>query len=223
MVARNILRDLECDVATREEIARLVRYHGRPAFLLEREEPIHEVVRLSWLVSNRLLYLFAIADTRGRDTDSMTRPEENLHYWKLQSEELGCYEQRYAFQSDHARFMFFRQQSPNLHYVPHENFACTVTLMSGLPGSGKDTWLSKNRPHLPVVSLDNIRSDLEIDPTDNQGQVAQEAKSRCKEYLRSGVSYAFNATTRRSKTVVDGSICSLLMTHESRSCIWSHP
>ncbi len=64
--------------------------------------------------------------------------------------------------------MFFRQQSPNLHYVPHENFACTVTLMSGLPGSGKDTWLSKNRPHLPVVSLDNIRSDLEIDPTDNQ-------------------------------------------------------
>lgn len=194
MVARNILRDLECNVATREEIARLVRYHGRPAFLLEREEPIHEVVRLSWLVSNRLLYLFAIADTRGRDTDSMTRPEENLHYWKLQSEELGCYEQRYAFQSDHARFMFFRQQSPNLHYVPHENFACTVTLMSGLPGSGKDTWLSKNRPHLPVVSLDNIRSDLEIDPTDNQGQVAQEAKSRCKEYLRSGVSYAFNAT-----------------------------
>ncbi|MCU0712688.1 MAG: AAA family ATPase [Pirellula sp.] len=194
LVARNILRDLECDVETREEIARLVRYHGRPAFLLEREEPIHEVVRLSWLVSNRLLYLFAIADTRGRDTDSMTRPEENLHYWKLQSEELGCFEQPYAFQSDHARFTFFRQQSPNLYYVPHENFSCTVTLMSGLPGSGKDTWLCKNKPHLPVVSLDNIRSDLEIDPTDNQGQVAQEAKSRCKEFLRSGVSYAFNAT-----------------------------
>lgn len=75
-VARAVLRDLGCDLKTREEIARLVRYHGRPAFLLEREEPTHEVVRLSWLVNNRLLYLFALADTRGRDTDSMTRPEE---------------------------------------------------------------------------------------------------------------------------------------------------
>ena len=36
-VARNVLRDLGCDLTTREEIARLVRYHGRPAFLLERE------------------------------------------------------------------------------------------------------------------------------------------------------------------------------------------
>ncbi|MBA2116459.1 HDIG domain-containing metalloprotein [Bremerella alba] len=32
-LARNILRDLDCDLATREEIARMVRYHGRPAFL----------------------------------------------------------------------------------------------------------------------------------------------------------------------------------------------
>jgi len=103
-LVRGVLRDLECDLATREQIARLVRYHGRPAFLLEREEPTHEVVRLSWLVENRLLYLFALADTRGRDTDSMTRPEENLHYWQLQAEELGCYDQPYPFANDHARF-----------------------------------------------------------------------------------------------------------------------
>ena len=57
---------LGCDLTTREEIARLVRYHGRPAFLLERANPAHEVISLSWFVSNRLLYLFAIADTRGR-------------------------------------------------------------------------------------------------------------------------------------------------------------
>ena len=33
-VARGILRELGCDLATREEIARMVRYHGRPMFLL---------------------------------------------------------------------------------------------------------------------------------------------------------------------------------------------
>jgi HD domain len=122
-IARGILRDLGCDLTTREEIARLVRYHGRPAFLLERANPTHEVVRLSWLVNNRLLYLFALADTRGRDTDSMTRPEENLHFWKLAAEEAGCFERPYPFSSDHARFTFFRNPEPDLYYVPHEDFA----------------------------------------------------------------------------------------------------
>lgn len=199
-LARAILRDLGCDLTTREEIARMVRSHGRPAFLLERAEPTHEVVRQSWLVNNRLLYLFALADTRGRDTDSMSRPEENLHYWKLLAEEAGCYDRPYPFATDHARFTFFRQPEPNLHYVPHENFSCTVTLMCGLPGSGKDTWLSRNRSDLPIVSLDDIRSELDVDPTDNQGEVAQLARERCRELLRAKTSFAFNATNTMRQT-----------------------
>jgi hypothetical protein len=31
-----------------------------------------------------------IADTRGRTTTEMGRPEENLHLWKLVAEENGC-------------------------------------------------------------------------------------------------------------------------------------
>ena len=193
-VARGILRDLGCDLATREEIARLVRYHGRPAFLLERSEPTHEVIRLSWLVNNRLLFLFALADTRGRDTDSMTRPEENLQYWKMAAEENACYDQPYAFANDHARFLFHRQREPNLYYVPHEDFACEVTVLCGLPGSGKDTWLARNQPDLPVVSLDDIRRELAVAPADNQGEVVQLARERCREFLRAGMSFAFNAT-----------------------------
>lgn len=193
-IARGVLRDLSCDLETREEICRLVRFHGRPAFLLERDEPLHEVVRLSWLVSNRLLYLFALADTRGRTTESMSRPEENLHLWKLQSEEAGCFEQPYVFPGDHARFLFLRQRNSNLHYVPHEDFTCQVTMLSGLPGSGKDTWLNRNRGELPVISLDNIRSELNIEPTDDQGRVVQLARERCREHLRAGQSFAFNAT-----------------------------
>lgn len=193
-VARGILRDLECDLETREEIARLVRYHGRPAFLLERSEPTHEVIRLSWFVNNRLLFLFALADTRGRDTDSMTRPEENLHYWKLLAEENGCYDQPYPFANEHARFLFFRQREPNLYYVPHEDFVCEVTVLCGLPGSGKDTWLARNREDLPVISLDDIRGELDVGPTDNQGEVVQLARERCREFLRARTSFAFNAT-----------------------------
>jgi predicted kinase len=199
-VARAILRELGCDLTTREEISRLVRYHGRPVFLLERDAPTHEIVRLSWLVNNRLLYLFALADTRGRDTDSMTRPEENLHLWRLMAEESSCYDQPYPFATDHARFMFFRQREPNLHYVPHEDFSCNVTLMAGLPGSGKDTWLARNRKTLPMISLDDIRGELGVEPTDTQGRVAQAAQERCRELLRSGTSFAFNATNIMRQT-----------------------
>lgn len=199
-VARGVLRDLECEFLIREEIARMVRFHGRPAFLLERDEPTHELVRLSWLVNNRLLYLFALADTRGRDTDSMTRPEENLHYWKLMAEEAGCLENPYPFATDHARFTFFRQPEPNLHYVPHEDFSCIVTMMSGLPGSGKDTWLTRNHPDMDVISLDDIREELRVDPTDDQGKVIQTARERCREFLRKKISFAFNATNTMRQT-----------------------
>lgn len=194
ILTRNVLRNLDCDLLTREAICKLVRYHGRPVFLLSREEPTHEVVRLSWLVSNKLLYQFALADSRGRDTDALDRPEENLHYWKEVAEEQGCYEARYPFATDHARFTFFRQAAPNLHYVPYENFACKVTVLSGLPGSGKDRWIHEYGNAQPVVALDSIREEMDVAPTDNQGEVAQIARERCREFLRKGTSFIFNAT-----------------------------
>lgn len=199
-LARQILRELDCDLQTREEITQLVRYHGRPAFLLERSSPPHEVISLSWLVSNKLLYLFALADTRGRSTTSMSRPEENLQYWKLVAEEHGCFESPYPFANAQARFLFYRQATADLHYVPHEQYRCTVSVMSGLPGSGKDTWLSRNRPEMPIVSLDDIRGQLDVDATDDQGQVIQEAREQCRELLRAGRSFAFSATNLLRQT-----------------------
>lgn len=193
-IARNVLRDLDCDLATREEIAALVRFHGRPCFLLEKESPEREVIWLSWFLNNRLLYLFALADTRGRLTKEMTRPEENLHLWKLVAEEHHCFLSPYAFANEQARFLFYRHQLSSLHYAPHIEHRCTVTLMSGLPGAGKDTWLATHRPVIPVVALDAIREALDIDATDNQGEVVQTAREECRQYLRIGQDFAFNAT-----------------------------
>lgn len=199
-LARAVLRDLGCDFQTREEVARLVRFHDRPAFLLEKPEPAHEVISLSWLVRNKLLYLFALADTRGRTTAEMGRPEEDLHLWKLLAEECGCFDSLYPFANDHARFVFYRRERPDPHYVPHEAPRCTVTMMSGLPGGGKDAWLAAHRPDLPVVSLDDVRGELGVEATDDQGQVIQAARERCREYLRSGRSFAFNATNLLRQT-----------------------
>jgi predicted kinase len=149
---------------------------------------------MSWLVNNRLLYLFALADTRGRHAKEMTRPEENLHLWKLAAEEHNCFLTPYAFANDQARFLFYRSQLSSLHYIPHMDYRCTVTLMSGLPGAGKDTWLARHRSKLPVVALDAIRDELDVEATDNQGEVIQAARERCREHLRAGENFAFNGT-----------------------------
>ncbi len=61
-------------------------------------------------------------------------------------------------------------------------------------GSGKDAWLAANRPGLPVVSLDNLRVELDVEATDDQGEVIQVARERCREHLRLGRSFALNAT-----------------------------
>lgn len=193
-IARRALRELDCALTTREEIAALVRFHGRPPYLLEKAKPEHEVISVSWLVTNRLLYLFALADTRGRQAKEMSRPEENLHIWKMLADEHGCLDGPYAFANDHARFLFYREQLSSLHYVPHEEYRCAATLMSGLPGAGKDTWLAKHRPGSPVVALDAIRNALDIEPTENQGEVVQAAREKCREHLRACRNFAFNPT-----------------------------
>jgi predicted kinase len=66
--------------------------------------------------------------------------------------------------------------------------------MAGLPGAGKDTWLRTNCPNLPVVSLDDLREELDVAPIDVQGTVIQTARERCREHLRAKRDFAFNAT-----------------------------
>jgi predicted kinase len=171
-----------------------VRYHGRPPYLLERNKAEEEVISLSWLVNNRLLYLFALADTRGRVAAETSRSEEKLRFWQIIAEENQCFDQPYPFLNDQARFLFHRNALSSLHYTPRQDYRCTVTLMSGLPGAGKDTWLKKHRPELSIVALDQIRDDLEIDATENQGKVIQAAREQAREHLRAGRNFAFNAT-----------------------------
>ena len=199
-IGRRVLRDFGCGLAAREAILALVRYHGRPPYLLEKADPARELIALSWLVDHRLLYLFALADTRGRRTGEMARPEENLHLWRMVAEENGCFDRPYAFANDHARFLFYREALSSLHYAPQEDFRCTVTMLSGLPGSGKDTWLARQRPGVPVVSLDDLRATHEVEATDDQGGIIQLAREGCRRHLRAGQDFAFNATNTMSQT-----------------------
>lgn len=194
-IARTALRELGCPLDVRESICNLVRYHGRPPYLLEKKSPEEEIIHLSWLTDHRLLYLFALADTRGRLTAESSRPEDMLHLWKQTAEELNCFGRPYSFANDQSRLLFFRGELTSLHYTPQQDWSCTATMVCGLPGAGKDTWLAKHRPGLPVVSLDDIREDLDVTAQDNQGHVIQEGRERCRVHLRAETDFAFNATS----------------------------
>lgn len=75
--------------------------------------------------------------------------------------------------------------------------------MSGLPGAGKDRWIAKHGKDLPIVSLDRLRADLDVDPEDEQGTVSQAAREEAREHLRAGRSFVWNATnvTRRVRAM----------------------
>ena len=57
-------------------------------------------------------------------------------------------------------------------------------------GSGKDFYISKNLSGLQIVSLDEIRKELKIKPTAEQGILVQTAKFQ----LRKGSDFVWNST-----------------------------
>jgi predicted kinase len=67
-------------------------------------------------------------------------------------------------------------------------------MMCGLPGAGKDTYVREQLGDLPVVSLDDLRAEMEVDPTDNQGSVVQAGRERLREHFRKGERFVYNAT-----------------------------
>ena len=177
-LARNVLREAGCDLATREEIARLVRFHGRPAFLLEKPDPIQEVISLSWLVSNKLLFLFALADTRGRTTASMSRPEENLHL--LEARSRG---ERLLFKA-----VSVCQRSSSLSVLPagkiRTGFTCRMKITAARSRSCRACraaartlgWRGIERSCRLYRSTTFVPNS-DVEATDDQGGVIQHAKS----------------------------------------------
>lgn len=66
--------------------------------------------------------------------------------------------------------------------------------MSGLPASGKSSWLRENAPGIAVVSLDQWRDQLGIEADERQGQVIQAAREAARVHMRRQEPFAWDAT-----------------------------
>lgn len=181
-------------LAWRERVTRLVRHHGLPLWFFEKADPARAVIAASQSVRLDHVALLAEADVRGRVCADQPALRERIELFRAYCEENGCLTGPRAFANDHSRFLYFRNSQAHPDYAAYDDTVCEVTLLSGLPGAGKDTWLRENVPDLPAITLDRIRHELGVAPEDTQGDVVRVAKERARELLRRGESFAWNAT-----------------------------
>lgn len=192
--ARKILMDFGVPFYICEQIAKLVRYHGLPIWFFEKENPQRAVIEASMVVDTYLLSLLAEADMKGRICQDFDDMIMQIELFREYCKEQECYGQVKTFASDHSRFVYFNKNDSFPGLEIFDNTTCEVILMSGLPGAGKNTWIKNNKPAWPNIELDEIRRELKIKATGNQGMVIQTAKERAKIFLRNKQSFIWNAT-----------------------------
>ena len=194
LMARRLLREVEVPFAWREALCGIISYHQVPFWLIEREDPAREAIKLSLRCRPDLLCLHARADARGRLAEDVPGIVMNTDLAREVFVEQDCLTAPFAFANDESRVAYFERDDRDPHYAAWEEPRCTVTLMSGLPGSGKDTWIKAHAGDLPVVSLDDLREQMGVSPSANQGVVIEAAREAAKVYLRAGRDFIWNAT-----------------------------
>ena len=225
-MARKMLWDM--DFKSREAICSLIRLHGLPIWCLDKNNPYAAVASASLRLVNKHLYLLSKADVLGRKSVNQDDFLERVELYKDFCIEQECWEEAKSFHNTHSQFKFFHKQS---HYpaVIYDDTAFEIILLSGIPGSGKDTYAKTLK--LPIISLDDIRAEFDIKVTDKkaQGKVAQIAYKRAKEYAAKKKSFVWNSTnlTHELRTRIVNTLSvynprfKLVYIETSKANIWS--
>jgi putative nucleotidyltransferase with HDIG domain len=210
-MARRILAEDEAfgvtgtPLAIREQICALVRHHGLPGTFLNKPDPRRSIITAAETARCDLLCILAEADARGRICAQPDDMKDRVAIFADFARECDCYDRSYPFASDHSRFRYHRTLGAEPTIDIYDASRATVTLMSGLPASGKDSWIRCHAADQPLISLDDLRSQLDIDPGDDQSPVIRAAKEKAKDYLRAGRSFVWNATNT-TRMIRDGLI-----------------
>jgi predicted kinase len=182
----------------REAVCRLISVHQVPFFALEgsrRGKPPEFIAReLSWHVSLPMLAMLAEADMRGRICADAQRVLDNIALFCELARDDGCFEQPRAFADAHTAVSYFRGADVHPDYPLFQEPGSRVIVMSGLPASGKNTWVNAHYPDLPVISFDDAREELGLRHGKNEGKVAHLAIERARELLRRKTPFVWNAT-----------------------------
>lgn len=181
----------------RETICLLIKYHSFPLYIYDDEKKIIKLSLNQELTKDfniKMLCLLSKADILGRIGPDKDTNIDKIEYCILKAKELNCYETAFKFKNNHTKIKYLNS-SHIWHYQElYDDSNMEVILLSGLPGTGKDTYIKKHFSHLPIISLDDLREELKVNPEDEQGTIYNLAKEKAKEYLRNKQPFIWNAT-----------------------------
>lgn len=196
--ARIALWDLGVPFAVREAICGLIRVHQLPFFATtgsrNGKSPEFIVRELSWQARISLLSTLAEADMRGRICDDKQGVLNNIDQFRNLAREEGCYDTPRHFADAHTRVRYFRGANVHPDYPLYQEKGSEVTVMAGLPASGKNHYVTTHLHGLPVLSFDDMLEELGMRHGKNNGKAAHAAVDRAKELLRKKAPFVWNAT-----------------------------
>jgi predicted kinase len=196
--ARLMLWDAGAPFEVREAICRMVANHQVPFWAMggsKREIAPEFIVReLSWQMDLRLLALMAEADIRGRICDDVTAILDNIELFRELAREENCFGRPRDFVDAHTAVSYFRGASVHPDYSLHQEPGSLVIAVSGPPASGKNFFVKKHYPHLPVVSFDDSLEELGLRHGKNDGMAVHHAIDKAKAHLRAHEPFVWNAT-----------------------------
>lgn len=184
----------------RETICNLIRYHAIPPHILDQNNP---ELRLIKVASNgeltpdftiELLNILVEADMQGRIYDKTQESLEKLEICQVTAEDCGCLHGPLRFPDTFSEYAYLAGRKILAGQKIYDNTWGEVIVMSGLPGTGKDTWIREHFAEYPMISLDDIRVQMRISPKEEQGAVINAARELAKEYLRKKIPFVWNAT-----------------------------
>ena len=184
----------------RETVCALIRNHSVPFHFYDNESPGYTAIKAAAIgeltpdFSNELLSLLVEADINGRIASNINERLEHLYFFREISSEAGCLGKPFEFPSPFSRYAYLSGRNVVPGQRLYDDTWGTVVLLSGLPGTGKDTYIKRVYPDLPVVSLDSIRKETGTSPKAPQGGVISAAYQQARAYLRKKQPFIWNAT-----------------------------
>lgn len=184
----------------RETVCSLIRYHSVPIHILSQDDPkrrLYKIAANGELAEDftiALLCMLVEADAGGRISKDRQETVELVRLCAEFADELSCLRRPFPFSSAYAQHAYLSGRKIQPGQELYDDTWGEVILMSGLPGTGKDTWIRERLGELPMVSLDEIRRRMHVAPREPQGPVAAAAREEAKEYLRKKQPFVWNAT-----------------------------
>lgn len=161
ITGEKITRRLLWDYEFREEVCSLVRWHMEPTKLFDNKDPLDRIVFLSKRVpSIKLLYCLKFCDIMGsimENQDDKYDMLTRISLFKEYSQLMTCFDKKNSLTIGPKL-----KQAVTLNNDKRKKINAYV--MIGLPGAGKDTWISENidKTNSEIVCRDDIRAELNM-------------------------------------------------------------